>query len=163
LDIAAGSGEQTLAAARRVGPGGSVLATDVSASMLDVARDVLREAGLTNVETRVMDAQRLDLPGNSFDAAISRFGIMLIPDPDAALTGIRQALRHGARLAAIVWSAPEKNPLFTLALAIIRRHGLLPPPDPTQPNPFTLGDPSLLEEKLRRAGFGDVDVRVAPL
>src|SRR6266496_2734018 len=131
--------------------------------MLDVARDVLREAGLTNVETRVVDAQRLDLPASSFDAAISRFGVMLIPDPDAALARIRHALKDGARLAAMVWSAPEKNPCFTLPLGIIRRHGLLPPPDPTQPNPFTLSDPSLLEEKLRRAGFGEVTVRVMPL
>src|SRR6266545_3239828 len=58
LDVAAGTGEQTLVAARRVGPTGQVLATDIAAGMLDVAAEEVRKAGLTNVETRVMDAQR---------------------------------------------------------------------------------------------------------
>jgi ubiquinone/menaquinone biosynthesis C-methylase UbiE len=71
LDVAAGTGEQTLAAARRVGSSGSVLATDISASMLAVAADVLRQEGWSNVETLVADAQRLDLPPDSFDAAIT--------------------------------------------------------------------------------------------
>src|SRR3712207_4410567 len=69
LDVAAGTGEQTLLAARRVGPTGSVLATDLAASMLDVAADAARQAGLSNVETRVMDARELDLDPDSFDAA----------------------------------------------------------------------------------------------
>src|SRR5687768_3139230 len=78
LDIAAGTGDTSLDAARRVGPTGSVLATDLSASMLEVAEDEARKAGLANVETRVMDARKLDLESASFDAVISRMGIMLI-------------------------------------------------------------------------------------
>jgi ubiquinone/menaquinone biosynthesis C-methylase UbiE len=100
LDVAAGTGEQTLAAARRLGSTGAILATDASATMLEVARDAFQQAGLTTVETLVMDAQHLDLEPTSFDAAISRFGVMLMPDPHKALEAIRRALRPSAKLAA---------------------------------------------------------------
>src|SRR6266516_414938 len=73
LDIAAGTGDQSILAAQKVGPDGSVLATDVSATMLAVAAEAAREAGLANVETRVADASALDVPTGEFDAAICRF------------------------------------------------------------------------------------------
>ncbi len=73
LDVGAGAGDQTLAAARRVGATGSVLATDISASMLETTVISARREGLSNVDTRVMDAQRLDVESDSFDAVISRF------------------------------------------------------------------------------------------
>src|SRR5829696_5131350 len=71
LDVAAGSGDQTILAAQRVGPTGYVLATDIAASMLAITDQAARDAGLRNIETRVIDAQQLDLPAGSFDAAIS--------------------------------------------------------------------------------------------
>ena len=77
LDVAAGTGDQTLMAAERVGPTGYVLATDISASMLKLAADAAREAGLTNVETRVMDAENIDLDADSFDAVICQLGLFL--------------------------------------------------------------------------------------
>jgi ubiquinone/menaquinone biosynthesis C-methylase UbiE len=70
LDVAAGTGEQTLLAARRVGPTGYVLATDISASMLNLAAQAIRDAGLRNVETRVMDAANIEVKADSFDAVI---------------------------------------------------------------------------------------------
>jgi ubiquinone/menaquinone biosynthesis C-methylase UbiE len=97
LDIAAGAGDQTVMAARRVGPTGYVLASDISASMVELAAAAARRAGLTNVGTRVMDAQRLEVDAESFDAVISRFGLMLIPDPHNALTEIRRVLRGGGK------------------------------------------------------------------
>ena len=160
LDVAAGTGEQTLAAARRVGPTGSVLATDISASMLAVAADVLRQEGWSNVETLVADAQRLDLPPDSFDAAISRFGVMLIPAHQEALSAIRRALKPGGKLAAMVWSTAERNPFFALPLGILQARGMLPPPEPGQPEPgpFALGTPDALENVFRQAGFRDVAI-----
>jgi ubiquinone/menaquinone biosynthesis C-methylase UbiE len=80
LDVAAGTGDQTIMTAQRVGPTGHVLATDISASMLKLAADAAREAGLTNVETRVMDAESIDLEAGSFDAVICQLGLMLFPD-----------------------------------------------------------------------------------
>jgi len=158
LDVAAGTGEQTLAAARRVGPTGSVLATDISASMLAVAADVLRQEGWSNVEKLVADAQRLDLPPDSFDAAISRFGVMLIPSHQEALSAIRRALRPGGKLAAMVWSTAERNPFLALPLGMLQARGLLPSPEPGQPEagPFALGTPDALATVFRQAGFGDV-------
>ena len=91
LDVAAGTGDQTLMAARRVGPGGYVLATDISASMLQLAAEAAQGAGLTNVETRVMDAENLDLEPDSFDAVICRMGLMLMPNP------VKRAHRNAPR------------------------------------------------------------------
>jgi ubiquinone/menaquinone biosynthesis C-methylase UbiE len=158
LDVAAGTGEQTLAAARRVGPTGSVLATDISASMLAVAADVLLQEGWSNVETLVADAQRLDLPPGSFDAAISRFGVMLIPAHQEALSAIRRALRPGGKLAAMVWSMAERNPFLALPREILQARGMLPPPEPGQleAGPFALGTPDALATVFRQAGFRDV-------
>ena len=163
LDVAAGTGEQTLAAARRVGPAGSVLATDVSADMLAVAADVMRREGWGNVETLVADARRLALKPGSFDAAISRFGVMLVPTAGDALAAIHRTLKPGGRLAAMVWSAPERNPFLSLPLGILARRGLLPPPLPEQPGPFSLADPDALADAFRRAGFRDVAVEPAAI
>ena len=85
LDIAAGTGDQSILAARRVGPDGSVLATDISAEMLGIAARVAKLEGLTNIATRVMDAQQLDLEDHAFDAVICRLALMLIPKRMLAL------------------------------------------------------------------------------
>ena len=161
LDVAAGTGAQTLHAARRVGPSGYVLATDISASMLELAAESAREAGLANVETRAMDAQRLDLEPDSFDAAISRNGLMLMPDVQAALQAIRRILRPGGKLAAIVFSTPDKNPYMSVPQAVFRRRAGLPWPSPG-PGRFVLGNPGALEEAFRRAGFSNVAVHAVP-
>src|SRR6516165_9330091 len=114
LDVGAGVGDQTLAAARRVGPTGFVLATDISTSMLEIAVTLAREAGLSNVGTQVMDAQDLELKADSFDAVTSRNALMLIPDIHKALSEMRRVLRSGGRTAAIVFSTPEKCPYLSI-------------------------------------------------
>ena len=81
LDVAAGTGGQTLLAARRVGPSGHVLATDLSSKMLRLAADTAQKSGITNIETRVMDAENLDLVPNSFDAAICRYRPDVVSQP----------------------------------------------------------------------------------
>ncbi|TFZ05602.1 methyltransferase domain-containing protein [Ramlibacter henchirensis] len=160
LDIAAGAGDQTLAAARRAGPNGYVLATDISPAILQHARTAARKAGLSNVETRELDGERHDLlPAASFDAAISRVGLIYFPDQQRALAGIRHALRPGGRFAAVVYSTPERNPFFALPVAIIRRRAQLPAPLPGQPGPFSLGGEGVLARTLETAGFRDIEVR----
>lgn len=160
LDVAAGAGEQTLAVARRVGAQGYVLATDISPAILGFALSAARRAGLTNVETLELDGERHEtLPEASFDAAISRVGLIYFPDQQRALAGIRRALKAGGRFAAVVYSTPEKNPFFSLPVGIIRRRAQLPPPLPGQPGPFSLGADGVLAKALQQAGFRNVEVR----
>lgn len=162
LDVAAGTGEQTLEAARRVGPTGRVLATDIAPGMLEVAAEEARKAGLTNVETRVMDAQSMDLEAESLDAVISRLGLMLVPDHRKALAEIRRVLKPGRRLAAVVWSTPERNLSVLLPASIARRHAGMPPLTTDPPGMFSLGAPGLLERVLAEADLNDVEVRAVP-
>jgi ubiquinone/menaquinone biosynthesis C-methylase UbiE len=160
LDVAAGAGEQTLAAARRVGTGGHVLATDISPAILRFALGSARREGLAQVETLELDGERHDtLPEASFDAAFSRVGLIYFPDQQRALAGIRHALKTGGRFAAVVYSTPDKNPFFSVPVSIIRRRAQLPPPLPGQPGPFSLGNDGVLAAALQQAGFRDVDVR----
>jgi ubiquinone/menaquinone biosynthesis C-methylase UbiE len=160
LDVAAGAGEQTLTAARRVGPTGRVLATDLSPTILGHALAAARKAGLSNVETRELDGERQDaLPEGSFDAAISRVGLIYFPDQQRALKGIRSALKPGGRFAAVVYSTPDRNAFFSIPVGIIRRRANLPSPAPGQPGPFSLGADGVLAAALQVAGFHSVEVR----
>src|SRR5262245_49282100 len=95
LDVAAGTGEQTLMMARRVGPHGFVLASDIAERMLAYLDEAVRKEGLTNVQTCLMDARLLELESESFDAAICRLALMLIPERERALAGIQRVLKPG--------------------------------------------------------------------
>jgi ubiquinone/menaquinone biosynthesis C-methylase UbiE len=163
LDVAAGAGEQTLRAARRVGPSGHVLATDISPKILEYALRDARAAGLSNIATRELDGEAVDtLPARSFDAVISRVGLIYFPDRQKALSAMKRVLTPDGRFAAIVYSTPEANPFFSIPIAIIRRRAQLPPPLPGQPGPFSLGKDGVLAETLREAGFRDVVVERMP-
>jgi SAM-dependent methyltransferase len=162
LDIAAGAGDQTLQAARRVGRQGFVLATDISPNILEFAAENARRMGIENVRTRVMDGENVDVEPGSFDAAISRVGLIYFPDQHKALTGIRRALKPGSRMAAMVYSTADKNQFFSLPISIIRRRANLPPPAAGQPGPFSLGSPGVLRGALSRAGFEEMDERIVP-
>ena len=163
LDVAAGAGEQSLRAARRVGATGRVLATDIAPALLAHARADAAAAGLQQVETLELDGEALDaLPPGSFDVVMSRVGLIYFPDRERALAGARRALRPGGRIAAIVYSTPERNPFFAIPVSIIRRRAQLPPPLPGQPGPFSLGGEGVLAAALEGAGFARVRVRAVP-
>ena len=163
LDVAAGAGGQSLAAARRAGPSGRVVATDISPAILTYAAKAAAEAGLTTVETVEADGENLDgfAPG-TFDAVISRVGLIYFPDQQRALAGMRRALRDGGRIAAISYSTPDRNEFFSVPVSIIRSRAQLPPPQPGQPGPFSLGGPGVLESALVQAGFREVKVEAVP-
>ena len=163
LDVAAGTGDSTLMAARRVGPTGYVLAADISASMLNVAAEAARKEGLTNLETRVVDAEHLSLDADSFDAVICRIALMLFPSPAKALSEIHRVVKPRGKAAVIVFSSIEKNPYHEIPLGIIRRLGNIPAPAPREPWMFALGDPGALDGLYRQAGFLNVSVRALPI
>jgi SAM-dependent methyltransferase len=165
LDVAAGAGGQTLAAAQRVGPTGAVLATDISPAILEYAEAEVRKTGLSNVSTQPMDGEELEVEPGSFDAVISRVGLIYFPDQQKALGAMRRALRDGGRIAAIVYSTADHNQFFSVPVSIIRRRASLPPPLPGQPGPFSLGTPGVIETAFETAGFHDVETRLveAPL
>jgi len=165
LDVAAGAGGQTLAAAARAGHSGRVLATDVAPAILEFAQENARREGLTNVAVRVMDGENLDVEPGHFDAVISRLGLIYFPDQQRALRGMLRALAPGGRAAAIVYSTPDRNGFFSVPVSVIRERAQLPPPAPGQPGPFSLGAPGVAEQAFRDAGFVDVvSVRIdAPL
>jgi SAM-dependent methyltransferase len=165
LDVAAGAGGQSIAAARRVGPDGAVLATDISPNVLAFAQSEAARAGLSNLVVAEMDAEDLDIDHGSYDAVISRLGLIYLPNLRGALLSMRGALRPGGRLAAVVYSTAQANEFIASPVSIVRRRAALPPPLPGHPGPFGLGGPGVLAAALGDAGFADVQVHtvVAPL
>jgi enediyne biosynthesis protein CalE5 len=155
LDIATGSGEPALTAARIVGRSGRVVAVDMSPGMLAIARERIDAAGLHNVEVIESDAESLNLDASSFDAVLCRWGLMFMPDLDGVIRAMYRALKPGRRFATAVWSVADKVPMLGLAREAIRRiTGIVPPPN--APDPTKLADTSILERALGGAGFRDI-------
>ena len=165
LDVAAGAGGQSFAAARRVGRDGDVLATDISENLVEHLQQDAAAAGLPRVRVEVLDAEDLRVPAERFDAVICRLGLIYLPDRGRGLNGMHAALRPGGRIAAVVYSTAEANRFFSVPVSLIRAAAHLPPPMPGQPGPFSLGTPEVLTETLTAAGFVGIDVRrvAAPL
>lgn len=160
LDVAAGAGEQTMAAANRVGKMGYVLATDLSPTILEYAERNARLAGLDHVKTLEIDGENLDeLSDGAFDAVISRVGLIYFTDQQKALRGMYKKLREGGKMAAMVYSTAERNGFFSIPASIIRRRAQLPSPLPGQPGPFSLGDSETLVQAFSDAGFRNVTIK----
>ena len=155
FELAAGPGETGFMIAQRLGPQGSLLSTDQAPDMVEVARRRASELGVTNVEFAVVDAQRLELERGAFDAAVCRWGYMLMADPDEAMRRTRLALRDGGRLALATWDRPDRNLWMAAPVLALVGHGAMPPPNPADPSPFALPDPADIERRLHAAGFTD--------
>ncbi len=160
LDIAAGAGEQSITTAKKVGPSGYVLATDISANILEYAKQMAQQAGVKNIETKVMDGENLTLEDESFDAVISRVGLIYFPDQQKALKEMLRVLKPGGKVAAIVYSTPEENKFFSVPVSIIRNRAKLPPPLPGQPGPFSLGAEGIIDKVFSQAGFKNIRVEL---
>ena len=156
LDIAAGAGEQSITTAKRVGTTGYVLATDISSNILGYAKQMAQQAGVNNLETKVMDGENFTLEDETFDAVISRVGLIYFPDQQKALKEMLRVLKPGGKAAAIVYSTPEKNKFFSVPVTIIRNRANLAPPLAGQPGPFSLGAEGIIEKAFSQAGFKNV-------
>jgi SAM-dependent methyltransferase len=156
LDVGSGGGRLSLAAAREVGAGGSVVGADLSAPLGALATQRAGDDGADNVEFVQVDMQTDGIPGDPFAAAISQFGVMFFDDPVAAFGNIRAHLLPAGRLALACWQRLEDNP-WHFASAISE---FLPAPPPATaappPGPFSLADPAQTAEILTAAGFRDV-------
>ncbi len=141
IDIAAGPGDLGFQVAELVGGGGRVMSTDFAPEMVEVARRLGEARGVGNVDHAVLDAERMGLEDDCVDAAVCRWGYMLMADPGAALRETRRILREGGPLAFAVWASPERNPWAALPAATLVQRGHLPPPEPGAPGIFALADP----------------------
>lgn len=157
LDVAAGAGDQTLDIARRIGPTGRVLATDLSPTILALAQQNARRAGLDNVQTLVADGEALSVEPASFHAVVCRLGLMFFPDPLQGLRGMQRALRPGGGICTMVFSRPDRNPCIGILMSTALKHAGLPARDPFQPGGLlSLGKPGLTDELFRAANFQNI-------
>jgi len=161
LDVAAGYGEPSLTAAKKASPDGEVVATDISAEMLAYGRERATAAGLQNIQFVKSDASGLDFPAASFDAALSRWGIIFEPDAEAAAARIRGFLKPGARMAVSSWGAPERVPFLSIPMQAAMQHLGVAPPPPGTPGPLSRPTPEALGGMLAAGGFSDVEVEEA--
>ena len=158
LDIAAGTGDLGLMVAERLGGEGRVISTDFAPQMVDVARRNGESRGASNVEYRVLDAERMDLEDDSIDGVVCRWGYMLMADPAQALAETRRVLRDGGRLAFGVWNTADKNPWAAIPAMTLVQRGHMPPPEPGVPGIFAMGETDRIRELVTGAGFGEPEI-----
>jgi ubiquinone/menaquinone biosynthesis C-methylase UbiE len=175
LDLAGGTGDPALALARRVGPGGRVVTTDLVPGALELTARAARAAGLAQLRTEPADMEALPFADASFDAVTCRLGLMFCPRPAVALAEARRVLRPGGRAAFVVWGDPAQ-PLFAATLGQVGRAlaaataagapeaEACDGPAPDLPGPFRFADPARLRAALEAAGFSAVSVeeRILP-
>lgn len=159
LELTAGPGETGFLAASRLGPTGRLISSDFVPPMVEAAQRGATARGLDNVECRVLDAEHIDLPDNSVDSVISRFGLMLVPGQQRAVAEVRRVLRPGGRFAYATWGPPDRNPwIFQLVMALVQ-NGHTPPVDAFAPGGlFSLATPETNQALAAGAGFTDVTV-----
>jgi ubiquinone/menaquinone biosynthesis C-methylase UbiE len=155
LDLAAGTGVVGFSAAALVGPTGRVIVSDFASAMVDVASRRAEELGFDNVECRVLDAERLDLPDGAVDGVLCRWGYMLMADAAAALRETRRVLRADGRVACAVFAGPEHNPWAALSSRVLQQRGHILPPEAGAPGILALADRDRLRLLFTDAGFAD--------
>lgn len=158
LDIACGAGEPALTVAEKVGPKGSVLATDFVEEMVGFARSKAKARALSNIEFRCVDGEVIDALAGSFDAVTMRWGLMFMPDPVACMRRVNAALRPGGKAVVCCWTEAANNPFVTVPLGVLKRHMVVPEPPAGAPGIFALASPDRLRAIFAEAGFHDVAI-----
>lgn len=160
LELAGGPGTLSILAAERVGPDGTVLHTDFSEEMVKVAWQRFESEGVGGIESRVMDAEQIELADGSVDVVLCRMGYMFTADPATAFRESARILAPGGRLALAVWTDAASNPWAALAMQAVMAELNTPPPPPDAPGLWSLGDRERVEGLLRDAGLGEIRLEV---
>jgi SAM-dependent methyltransferase len=158
LDVAAGYGEPSLTAAKVVGSEGSVVATDISPGMLSFGRERATAAGIEHIEFIESDASSLDFPSGSFDAALSRWGIIFEPEGEATAGKVRGFLKPGAKMAISSWGSPDRVPMISVPMMTVLQKLNVDPPPPGTPGPLSRPTPEAIGGLLEGGGFSGVEI-----
>lgn len=153
LDLGCGTGYPSILAAQAVGSKGTVVGLDLSENMLAVARRKAGESGVKNISYHAKDVTSLSYDAASFDAVISRFCLMFLPDIHGALKEIARVLKNGGYFSAAVWSTPDKNPFVRIPMEVLKKFIEIPSPLPDQPGIFRLAKPGDLLGMINSAGL----------
>lgn len=163
LEIAAGPGDTGFLAAPRLGKG-RLTSTDLAPAMVDAARKRGAELGITNAEYRLLDAQAMECADASFDGVICRWGLMLMPDPAAALRECKRVLVPGGRLVYAVFTGPEENAFASLPARVLIEAGHMPKPTAEwRPGILALGDRARLDSLVAGTGFTSTSVETVDM
>jgi ubiquinone/menaquinone biosynthesis C-methylase UbiE len=158
LELAAGPGDVGFLAAELIRPGGTLICSDVAPEMLTAAQERAKELAIDNVRFLQVDAEAIDLPAASVDGVLCRWGYMLLADPEAGMRETRRVVRPGGRVALAAWTRREENLWLSVTVGVLIERGLMEPPAPDEPGPFTWAEEGRIAETLHAAGFGDVEV-----
>lgn len=152
LDVATGTGEPALSIANLVGPEGKVVGTDAVPGMVEAARRESSRRKLQNASFAVAFSDSLPFPANTFDAAVSRFGVMFFPSPVDCVRDVLRVLKPGARIAMAVWHFAERNPFDYTVSQVVERYVESTAPTQCSPDMFRFAKPGELLAVLLRAG-----------
>jgi SAM-dependent methyltransferase len=134
------------------------VASDISAEMLAYGRERAAAAGAENVEFVESDASSLEFEEGSFDAALSRWGIIFEPDGEGSAARVRGFLEPGARMAISSWGTPDEVPFLGIPVQTVMQRLDVPPPPPGTPGPLSRPTPEALGGLLEGGGFSNVEV-----
>ena len=162
LDVATGPGEPALGVAAVIGPEGKIVGIDPIPEMVAAARRTANQGGFRNTQFDVAFADDLPLPADSFDAVVSRFGVMFVPSPVDAVREMLRVLKPGRKLALAVWHLPESNPYFSTLSQVIEQYVDSPPLEPDAPDAFRFAAPGKLRDVLGEAGAIALFERLLP-
>jgi SAM-dependent methyltransferase len=152
LDVATGPGEPALSIAGLIQPEGKVMGTDPVPQMVDAARRETRRRRLHNLSFEVAFADSLPFPEQTFDAVVSRFGVMFFPSPLDAIREWLRVLQPDGRIATAVWHFVDKNPFHHVVAQVVDRFVAPSPPLTDAPDAFRFAEPGKLQAVLAEAG-----------
>ncbi|HEY8204850.1 MAG TPA: class I SAM-dependent methyltransferase [Pyrinomonadaceae bacterium] len=159
LDVAAGTGDPSLTIAEVVGPTGSVTCTDAIRDMVRAAEREAQRRHLTNVTVCHCPADALPFPDDTFDAVVSRLGVMFFPEPVNALRELLRVAKPGGFLTLVAWEASELNPFLNVVTAVLSRYVETPAVDSDAPGAFRFAEHGKLAQVLSDAGASEVRER----